>query len=126
MGRLLVCNWLHFVGQNHFFVMMLLNRDSAIQSDSRRFYTVYKSEKLDPLQPSGRRDIPSGRAKPKYGNYVQLKCDCPDGRAPPSGRGSNQERILAKFWKADRTVVHSDALCLQSGQRLGLSSQTLI
>jgi len=28
----------------------------------------------------------------------------------PSGRGSNQERISAKFWKADRTVVHPDAL----------------
>jgi hypothetical protein len=34
---------------------------SAIQSASRRFYTVYKSEKLDPLQPSEHRDIPSGR-----------------------------------------------------------------
>jgi len=41
--------------------MMLLNRDSAIQSASRRFCTVYKSKKSDPLQPSGRRDIPSGR-----------------------------------------------------------------
>jgi hypothetical protein len=57
----LVCNWLHYVGQNHFFVMMHLNRDSAIQSSSRRFCTVYKPEKSDPLQPFGRRDIPSGR-----------------------------------------------------------------
>jgi len=39
--------------------MMLLNRDSAIQSASGRFCTVYKSEKSDPLQLSGRRDIPS-------------------------------------------------------------------
>jgi hypothetical protein len=39
--------------------MMLLNRDSAIQSASKRFYTVCKSEKSDPLKPSGRRDIPS-------------------------------------------------------------------
>jgi hypothetical protein len=31
MGSLLVCDWLHSVGQNHFFVMMHLNRDSAIQ-----------------------------------------------------------------------------------------------
>jgi hypothetical protein len=52
-GSLLVCNWLHSVGQNHFFVMMLLNRDSAIQNASRRFCTVYKSEKSDPLQLSG-------------------------------------------------------------------------
>jgi len=27
---LLVCNWLHSVGQNHFYVMMLLNRDSVV------------------------------------------------------------------------------------------------
>lgn len=58
---MLVCNWLHYVGQNDFFVMMLLNRDSAIPSASRGFCTVYKSEKSDPLQLSGRRDIPSRR-----------------------------------------------------------------
>jgi hypothetical protein len=40
---------------------MHLNRDSAIQKSSRRFCTVYKLEKLDPFQPSGRRDIPFGR-----------------------------------------------------------------
>jgi hypothetical protein len=27
----LVCNWPHSIGQNHFIVMMLFNRDSAIQ-----------------------------------------------------------------------------------------------
>jgi len=59
--NVLVSNWLHSVGQNHFFVKMLLNRDSAIQSASRRFCTIYKSEKSDPLQSSGRRDILSGR-----------------------------------------------------------------
>jgi hypothetical protein len=41
--------------------MVLLNRYSAIQSAFRRFCTVYKLEKLDPLQPSGRCDIPSRR-----------------------------------------------------------------
>jgi hypothetical protein len=59
---LLVCDWLHSVGQNHFYVMMHLNRDSAIQSSSRRFCTVYKSVKSNPLQLSGRRDILSGRS----------------------------------------------------------------
>jgi hypothetical protein len=29
-GSLLVCNWLHSVGQNHFYVMMLLYRGSVI------------------------------------------------------------------------------------------------
>jgi hypothetical protein len=41
--------------------MIHLNRNSAIQRSSRRFCTVYKSDKSDPLQPFGRRDIPSGR-----------------------------------------------------------------
>jgi len=50
---------------------------------------------------------------------VQLKCDRSDDRAPPSGRGSNKERILTKFWKADRIVVSPDALCLPSGRGLG-------
>jgi hypothetical protein len=225
--------------------MMHLNRDSAIQSSSRGFCTIYKSEKSDPLQSSGRRHIPSGRssiqsiirpddknfpsgpssvsrsfkllqfasvrtfqqhvrttlsvrpamgfnsktqiwedhcscsddvdsrldalihkascafkiqmsgrqpswsecrsylyvncvqpserpfpwigcAKAWYENCVQLKCDCPDDRATPSRCGSNQERISAKFWKADRTVVRPDALCPPSRRRLGLSSQMLI
>jgi hypothetical protein len=30
MGSLLVCNWLHSVGQNHFYVMMLLFRGSVL------------------------------------------------------------------------------------------------
>jgi hypothetical protein len=68
----------------------------------------------------------SGRSKPLYGNYLLQKCDRPDGRAPPFGRGSKQEIISAKFWEADRTVVCSDILCLLSGWRLSLSSQTLI
>jgi len=66
---LLVSNWLHSVGQNHFFVKMLLNRDSAIQSAFRRFCTIYKLEKLDPLQPSGRRDIPSSIIRPDDENF---------------------------------------------------------
>jgi hypothetical protein len=49
-----------------------------------------------------------------------------DNRATASGHGSNQERISAKFWKADRTIVRLDALCLWSGRRPGFSGQTLI
>jgi hypothetical protein len=57
---LLACSWPHSVGQNHFFVMMLFNRDSAIQSASRRFCTVSKSENSVPSQSSRQHDIPSG------------------------------------------------------------------
>jgi hypothetical protein len=45
---LLICNWPHSVGQNHFFVMMLLNRDSTIQIASRRFFTIYSQKNLIP------------------------------------------------------------------------------
>jgi hypothetical protein len=61
MGSLLVCSWPHYVGQNHFFVKILFNKDSAIQSASRRFCTVYKSKNFGSYQPSGRCDIPSRR-----------------------------------------------------------------
>jgi hypothetical protein len=63
----LVCNWLHSVGQNHFYVMMLLYRKATLS----RIYTsvlffkedsMWISRQLNsiPLQPSERRDIPSG------------------------------------------------------------------
>jgi hypothetical protein len=62
--------------------MMHLNKDSAIQrSFSRRFCTVYKSEKSDPLQPSGGRDIPSGR--PTVQSIIPL-----DDKNFPSGPSS--------------------------------------
>jgi hypothetical protein len=61
--------------------MMHLNKDYAIQRSSRRFCTIYKSEKSDPLQPSGWRDIPSGR--PTVQSII-----CPDDENFPSGPSS--------------------------------------
>jgi hypothetical protein len=58
---MLVCNWPHSVGQNHFVVKMLFNKDSTIQSTSRKFCADNKSENSIPCQPSGRCVIPSGR-----------------------------------------------------------------
>jgi hypothetical protein len=51
-GSLLVCNWPHSVGQNHFFVKMLFNRDFAIQKclqkrSSIRQVSQFKSRRLD-------------------------------------------------------------------------------
>jgi hypothetical protein len=59
---LLVCifNWPHSVGQNHFFVKMLVIMDFAIQKCSRRFCTVCKSENSASCQSSERHVIPSG------------------------------------------------------------------
>jgi invasion protein IalB len=42
--------------------------------------------------------------------------------ATPPGLSSIQERISAKFGKADLTVVLPDALCIPSGWSLGISS----
>jgi hypothetical protein len=38
----------------------------------------------------------------------------------------NSRKNLCKIWKADRTVVHQDTLCLPPRRGLGISSQTLI
>jgi hypothetical protein len=116
--------------------------DVLIQKESHEFK----------IQTSGRQPSWSGRASYLYGNCVHL-INRPDDHSfgsearsldmliacswsvtvrmirqhrYPSGRGTNQERISVKFWKADRTVVRSDTLCLPSGRRLGLSSQMLI
>jgi hypothetical protein len=78
---LLVCNWPHSVGLNHFFVIMFSNRDSAIQSASKRFCTVYKSENSVACQLSGRRDIPSGH--PIVQSIIR-----PDDENFPSGPSS--------------------------------------
>jgi hypothetical protein len=79
MESLLVCNWPHYVGQNHLCVMMLFNKDSTIQSASENFAQDFESEKFGSLSTvqtmcltvqtpncpqhhsSRRRDIPSGR-----------------------------------------------------------------
>jgi hypothetical protein len=47
------------------------------------------------VQPTGRQPLGSGRSKPYYGNYVQLKWNRPDARATPSGRGLIMESFSA-------------------------------
>jgi hypothetical protein len=84
---MLVCNWLHSVGQNHFSIKMFFNRDSAIQSASRRFCIIYKSEKSDSLQPSRQRDIPFGH--PTVQSIIR-----PDDENFPSGPSSVSRSFL--------------------------------
>jgi len=54
-----------------------------------REHQIWKLRASD--QPSRRPSSWSRCAKPLYGNYLQWTCDCPDDRAPPSGRSSFQE-----------------------------------
>jgi len=45
-GSLLVCNWPHSVGENHFFVKLLFNRDSAIQKCFQKILHNLQSQKI--------------------------------------------------------------------------------
>jgi hypothetical protein len=115
----LVCNWLHFIRQNHFYVMMHLNRDSTIQSSFRRFCTVYKSEKSDPLQPSGRRDIPSRRSS------VQ-SIICPDDENFPSGPSSVSRSFELLQLASVRTFQQHLRMTLSVRPAMGFLSKTQI
>jgi hypothetical protein len=115
---LLVCNWLYFVGQNHFHVMMFLYRGSVIFRSlliqsycSRRFCSDSKSEKLDPLNPSGRHDIPSGRSTVQALSVQMARTFHPDlllcreasncSKFHPSGRLSNtsgHRSVFNQLW----------------------------
>jgi hypothetical protein len=89
--------------------MMLLNRDSTIQSSSRRFCIVYKSEKSDPLQPSGRHDIPFGRSSVKASSVRTTRTFRSDAhqcletsncsRLQPSGRNGKSFGRYSEFEK---------------------------
>jgi len=57
-----------------------------------------RQERAYQVQPSGRQPSRSGRSKPYYGIYVQPKCNCPDARATPSGRGLVW-KLLVLLWK---------------------------
>jgi hypothetical protein len=68
----LVCDWLHSVGQNHFYVMLLINQGCCLYSEStfqlcvwRRFCAGFKTEKLNPFHPSRRPCQPSTHSSVK-------------------------------------------------------------
>jgi len=111
---LLVCNWLHYVGKNHFDVMMLLYRGSVIFKSlliqsygSKRFCSDSNSEKLDPLHSFGRRDIPSGHSTVQASSIRTTRTfrqDLPLCREPsncsslhPFGLFSNTSECLLAF-----------------------------
>jgi len=49
----------------------------------------------------------SGRSKPYYGNYVQPKCNRPDARATPSGRGLVMEAFSATLERRLQLTVRT-------------------
>jgi hypothetical protein len=98
---MLVCDWLHSVGQNHFYVMMLIklgfHQSSNIRLDDKNFPSefpsVSRSFKLFEVANARTSIYTIWMLNPYYGNCVQQKCNCSDTRATLSGCGSIQERI---------------------------------
>jgi hypothetical protein len=75
-------------------------KDSCNRPDdvcSRSDALLHNASRAFNVQLSGLQSSWSGCSKPWYENYVQLKCNRPDARATPSGRGSIQERISANL-----------------------------
>jgi len=72
--------------------MMLLNRDSAIRSASKRLCTVYKSKNSVPCQPSGRRDIRSERPTVQTSSVQTTRTFRPD--LPLCREASNCSSLL--------------------------------
>jgi hypothetical protein len=104
---MLVCDWLHSVGQNHFYVMMLFNRDSVIESSSRRVCTAYKLVKSNPFQSSRRRDIPFERSTVQASSVRTMRPFHPDlplcreasncSSLHPSGRFGSTSKCHSMF-----------------------------
>jgi hypothetical protein len=66
------------------------------------------------VQPSGRQPSRSGLSKPYYGNYVQPKCNRPDARATPSGRGFVMEAFSATLERRLQLAVRTLGQAVQT------------
>jgi len=77
---LLVCHWLHFVGQNHFYVMMFIIQGCCFIRSlhfgfelQRRLCAEFKVVSSVPLQPSGQRVILSRRRELSVRTFLCVK-----------------------------------------------------
>jgi hypothetical protein len=59
------------------------------------------------VQPFGRQPLGYGLSKPYYGNYMQPKCNRPDARATPSGRGLVMEAFSATLERRLQLTVRT-------------------
>jgi hypothetical protein len=80
-----------------------------------------------PVQPSGRQPSRSGRSKHYYGNFVQPKCNLPEDRATPSGRGLIIEAFSATLERRLQLTVRtpSGILIITSYSNIGLGRNQL-
>jgi hypothetical protein len=94
------------IGQNHLYVKMLFSRDSTIQKCFRGFYTVCKSKKLVPCQPSRRRVIPSGRSSIHSSSHPDDLSYRPDAR-------QTKASSIRTTWISVRTLICIEKLLFQ-------------
>jgi hypothetical protein len=114
---MLVCDWLHSVGQNHFYVMMLIIQGCCFIQSLHLSYELQEGSMQDfkqcssvPLHPSGRRGIPFEHSSIKASSVrttrsFHLKVPlCPEAsncsRLHPSGRPSNTSGLFSMFDKS--------------------------
>jgi len=117
--HLLVCNWPHSVGQNHFIVKMFFIRDSAIQKYSRRFCTVCKSRKSGSL-PAVRTTSHTLRT------LIRLKHHSSGRRGFPSGLSSLSRSFELLQLASVRTIQQPVRTILNVRSSLRISFQTQI
>jgi hypothetical protein len=133
-GSLLVCNWPHSVGKNHFYVMILANRDSAIQKCFQKIQHSLQVRKFDSLsavrttchtvrtpicpkcQPSGRREL-SVRTFP-YVEKFQTAPACI--HSDVSAARPNESQCSTSFRISFQNIVMGRSL--QPSGRLGFPS----
>jgi hypothetical protein len=93
-------------GQNHLYVKMLCNRDSAIQKCFGKFCTNCKLEKPVPCQPSGRCVIPFGRPSVHTSSRPDDVSYCPDAR-------QTKASSVRTTWISVRTLLCIEKLLFQ-------------
>jgi len=120
-GEVLVCNWPHFVGQNHFIVMMLFNRDSAIQKCFQKILHCLQVKKIsgslsvvrtiEPSSPDAHlTTVPSVRTTcHTVRTPVRPSIICLDDMHFPSGPLLYREAIVPACIRPDVSAARTDA-----------------
>jgi hypothetical protein len=126
--------WLHSIGQNHFYVMLLLSQgccfiqgllfNYVLQEDSVKFLRKFISV---PCQPSGRRGIPSGRSSVKASSVRTTRTFRPDAHQYLEASNSSSLHLSGRNGKSSEhylefeknpvfKCIRSDDVTIPSGR----------
>jgi len=124
--------WLHFVGQNHFYVMLLLSQGCCFIQSLHFSYelqenSMQNSNQSVPLYPSGRRGISSGRSSVKASSVQVTRTFRPDthqcletlncSRLHPFGCNGKSSGYYSEFEKNPAfKCIHLDDVAIPSGR----------